>query len=411
MTPARALGRGVLLLLVCSAGLPGRAGGRLEPPELDRYLRWGPLRARPGIELSNLGYDDNILATTDAPISDYTATVSPRLEGLLLFGSRAFLTFNEGLKLVGYLQNENQSYVDQIGSGRLTVPFGHVGLFGDVRLDRTKQPPLDLEDARAVRTVGEAGFGFIARPGGRTEIEIGRKATSYRYEDPDFASTDADLNALLGRSEQRTTLEADYRLVGRTKLTLDAARGLIEFDERDSLGRDRDSIGYSVYPGLDFGEHGALSGSVRLGIVSIDARDSGLVDFRGLAGEAHLAYRPLRRGTLRLDWRRRPGFAVFQDATYLLDQSVEVGLLYWLAWPVGLESSVRLATVTFPAGGPDRVDRVREYRLGTRLRLAQSADGRRIEYRFEVRYYDVDSNVDSLDRDRFSGGFGAALGY
>ena len=68
------------------------AESKLQPPELDQYLRWGALRVRPGVELTNVGYDDNILYNDDNKVSDFTATISPKAEILVLFGDR-FLPF------------------------------------------------------------------------------------------------------------------------------------------------------------------------------------------------------------------------------------------------------------------------------------------------------------------------------
>ena len=54
-------------------------------PDLARYHRWGPLRARPGFQFSNVGYDTNIFADTVNPVGDYTATLSPKLAALAAF--------------------------------------------------------------------------------------------------------------------------------------------------------------------------------------------------------------------------------------------------------------------------------------------------------------------------------------
>ena len=88
----------IAALLLGLLGLPtvgADAESKLEPPDLGRYLRWGPLRVRPGFQIKNLGYDDNILLDNEERISDYTVTLAPKGDGLVLFGDRAFLTFQE----------------------------------------------------------------------------------------------------------------------------------------------------------------------------------------------------------------------------------------------------------------------------------------------------------------------------
>jgi hypothetical protein len=54
-------------------------------------MRLGPLRLIPSIEVYNAGYDNNVYATSDNPVSDWTATVRGGLRFLLPVGSKMFL--------------------------------------------------------------------------------------------------------------------------------------------------------------------------------------------------------------------------------------------------------------------------------------------------------------------------------
>jgi hypothetical protein len=398
-------------LLLAGAAVPAAAESRLDPPELARYVRWGPLRARPTLELSDAGYDDNILAGARDEVADYTATLSQTLDGLLLFGSRGFLTFRERLEFTGYKDNSDQNYVNQRGEGRLTAPFGRFGVFSDFKLDRVEERPVDLEDIRPRRDETGLGLGIIVRAGGRTEIELRQSGTRFRYSDPDFDQNGQSIGERLDRDVTRSSLEADYHLVGRTRLTLDASFGDIEFTDLDLGGREKDSAAWSLLPGIDFGERGTLSGTARAGWARINADDPLIADFSGFVGKAELVYRPLRRGRLNLEWRREPAFSIYEDAIYLLNRSVKLGGVYYLVWPVGIESSIRRGKVDFPSGGSERVDRNLEYEIGLRLRVAENDAGRRVEYSIKYRRYEVDSNDDSLDRTRNSVGFNAVLGY
>ena len=86
----------------------------LDPPDTSQYLKWGPLWARPGFAISDLGYDNNVFGITDdaklpdgtpvRPVGDYFIALSPRIRGLVLFGHRAFLTFDERLEFYAYAQ-------------------------------------------------------------------------------------------------------------------------------------------------------------------------------------------------------------------------------------------------------------------------------------------------------------------
>ncbi len=399
------------LLIAAGAVFPSRADGKLEPPDLERYHRWGALRARPRIELTDVGYDDNILANTTNEVSDTTATLVPALDGLLLFGSRAFLVFTERVELVGYKEHAEQSFANQKGSARLTVPLGRFGVFGDLSVNRIQERPPDLLEIRPERDEDGLGAGILLRLGGRTEIEVGQFATDYAYSDDDAGSAEHSIADRLDRTERRTHLRADYLVVGRARLTLDAEVRTIEFAEFDPQEGRKDSRGLSLLPGIDFGEGGTLAGAARFGWSEIDAEDGAKSGFSGVVGEAKLALRPLRRTTLQLESWRRPSFSVFGDATYLLERGTAVSFLHYLVWPIGVESRIRLDKLTFPGAATDREDRGLGYDIGVRLRLAQNELGRRVEYSLKLSREEIESNIEGVGRDRTTIGLGAIVGF
>ena len=285
------------------------------------------LRVRPLVELTDAGYDDNILARVDDPVSDYTATVSPSVDGLLLFGSRAFLTFRERLDLTGYLDNTDQNYVNQRGDGRVTVPFGRFGVFSDFRLDRVEEQPIDLEDIRPTRKTNGLGFGFIVRVGARTEVEVRRSDTRFRHSDPDFDSNGQSIGERLDRDRIRTSMEIDYELVGAD--SPDLRRG----DRRDRVHRPRSR---GPHQGLRFLERaaggqlrarrGTLSPApIQMGWAKVEADDPEIADFSDFIGSAELLYRPIRRARVGLEWNRQPAFSIYEDALYLLDRQHRAG--------------------------------------------------------------------------------------
>jgi hypothetical protein len=384
----------------------------LEPPDLGRYLRWGPLRVRPGFELSNVGYDDNIFASTTNEVDDYTATFSPKLDGLVLFGDRAFLTFTEKLEYTTYLDNSDQNFTTQRASARTTLPLRRKGFFVDGLYNRLKERPVDQQDIRADRDENGLGVGLILAPGWRTEIEIGRSHKAWSYFDED-----ADPNAVvtigdrLDRSEDRNTLEVRYRVLGRTRLTMNAHVDTIEFDNAVSSGSDSQEWG--VIPGVDFGEGGPLSGSVRVGWTEIDANDPMQADFDDVVGRAELAYRPRSRIHLRLDALREPGFTVSSDSIFYLDTRVRLRAVYYLTRIVGIESGGSRGKLEFPgaSGAFEREDDLDTYEVGLRFRLAENSLGRRVEYSLRFQRYRRDSSDDLQDRTRSAIGLNAVVGF
>jgi len=405
-----------IVALALLVGLPALAQDKLEPPDLTRYLRWGPVRARPGIGLSNLGYDNNIfLSSGDNVIGDYTATLSPRLDGLVLFGDGPFLTFREQLEYTAYFSYTDQSYYDNRASARLTVPFRRFGLLTDGTLNRIRERPVDLDDIRPIRHERGAGVGFLVRPGWRTEVELRLGQMDYEYSDPDSAVVDSGI-ARLSRAEGSLNLRVRYRALGRTSLVFDGLRKTIDFDEPEivdgaPVARNTDERRTMV--GVELAVGGPLTGTLLAGWDAIDARDPALADLSEVAGEAHLVYRLNGRTRFEIDGVRLPGFSTFTTESYYLLSELGLRPVYYFNRLWGFEAALRRGWLAFPAssGAIERQDDLLRYDVGVRLRVMENSMGRRVEYWFRVGRYHRDSNLDGFDRDQSTVGFGATAGF
>lgn len=415
-----------LLFMLGMLAWPGLAAGpalaqtgRLEPPDLERYLRWGPLRVRPGFQVSNLGYDDNILfSNAQQTVSDYTATVSPRAEGVVLLGHRGFVTFDAQAGYTAYADNDELNFFNHEETVRLTVPVRRLGVFLESGYGDEQLRPVDREDVRAERRTIDRRAGLVLQPGWRTEIEIGARRQDFDYDDRDFVQGQAPISQRLDREERGTTLDIRYQAHGRLVLLADALRQSISFDQNlfDSPEFGdiaRDTREWQARAGIEFGEGGPLSGELRVGWGRINAEDPRLPDFSELVGEAELTYRFNRYTWVRLDSRRRPGFAVSEGNAYYLDTRNELRAVRFLNRFLGLEASVGEGTLAFPAAlnGFEREDDISTWDTGLRLRLSETGLGRRVEYRVRYQHYERDSNTAFANQERSSVGVTAVFGY
>ncbi len=410
----RAFIAGTLLGLVL--GVPCLAQDKLAPPPLDQYLRWGPLRARPALGLSNLGYDSNILLSSgDQVVGDYTATFSPRLDGLVLFGDTAFLTFREQFDYTAYANHTDQNYYDNRMAARLTIPFRRFGLVPDGTLNRVRERPVDLDDIRPIRHERGAGVALIARPGWRTEVEIRGGQMDYEYSDPDSAVANAGI-ARLSRNEGSLALRVGYQAIGRTRILLDGLRKKIDFDEPelvDGVPIARNTDERRVMAGLELARGSALSGTFLVGWDEIDALDPALDDLAEAVGEARLVYRLNGRTRFEIAGLRLPGFSTFTSESYYLNTEIGVRPVYFFSRTWGFEGALIRSWLEFPTSSQPvpREDDLFRYEVGVRMRVMEISMGRRVEYAFRVGRYRRDSNIDSLDRSQGTIGFAAIAGF
>jgi hypothetical protein len=412
----------VILVALAALATPCAASkqSKLEPPDLERYLRWGAVRARPGLEVSNVGYDSNIFRATGdrEPVSDFTATLSPKLDGLTLLGDRAFLTFLARLDYTLYLQNMDQNFLDRRGKARITLPMKNkrFGLFSNLKLDTIQERRVDQESVRLERSDRLLGFGVILNPGWRTQIELGYSLASINYTDPDFEGDLSSTARRLDREEYATNLEASYGFAGRTNALLNVLVKRINFDNTvvvDDRPLDRDTLERRLLGGFEFGEGGALTGTFVMGWDWIDSADPLLADLSELVGEGELAYKIDSRTRLILTAQRLPGFAVWDlNSYYLLSEAGLRGVRY-INRLVGVELAAAQGRLTFPESTVDegRSDDILRYEAGVRLRMFQNSMGRRVEYSLRLDRFHRESTVPQFDSSRTTFGFGAVLGF
>jgi hypothetical protein len=395
----------------------------LDPPDTARYLKWGPFRVRPGLTIPNLGYDSNVFAVTDqtaetnpsSKVGDYFIALAPRLEGLVLFGHRAFLTFDERLEFYAYASQTELDYFNQFGRARVTVPFRRFGFYGDIGFDRTRDRPYDAQDIRPIRKTYPLGAGVILKLGWRTDAELGVARTRYSAYDPNDACnpavtpgcfTIADLN---DHTETGTQLKARYLAFGRTRLLLDLSQRDITFDNPAVLrdGRERRQL-----VGLDFGLGGSIFGTFRVGHSNFDLTAPGSTGFNGPVADVSLGYNFGSGGSrLLLTGARDVRYTVFNLTPLYVYTGAELTLIKYFNRFIGAELGTGRINLDFLGDPQDRFDRNTTFTAGIRFRISENELGRRVEYALHYTRWIIDSNRDDLDQNRGTIGFGVSFGY
>jgi len=426
----RALAAGAMLVLGGATRAAAQEVSPLEPPDLTRYLRWGAFRVRPAILVPTLGYDSNVyyrpVNSTVPPVGDYFANVSPSVEGTVLFGTRAFLTFDERLEFYLYA-HEPVNYFNQLGKARLTVPFAaRWVLYGDIGYDRTRDRPIEAQDQRPIRIDRPLGIGAIVRFGWRTDAEFGVTRTRSTASDPDEQLTcipgvdpgcfsTGDLN---DRTETGTRVLARYLLFGRTRLVVEMQRSDIVFDNPQVL---RDGHERRILPGMDFGLGGRISGTFHVGYARFDLGRAGAEGFEGAVGDAALGYQLGGLGSyLTLTGTRDVRYSINETSDLFRYAELTLTFVKYFNRLIGLEASSGHGRVVYLGDPNNRTDAILQGSLGVRLRLSETEIGRRVEYAFRYTLTRRNAscviavapfNCDEFDQNRGTVGFGLVYGY
>jgi len=388
----------------------------LEPPDTGRYLRWGPFRVRPSLTIPTFGYDDNVFYRTDDEerVGDYFLDISPGVEGVVLFGNRAFVTFAEKLEFYAYANEHDANYFNQFGRARVTFPLGNYGVYVDGGYDRVRDRPADATDVRPIRKEIPFGGGMIFKFGWRTDVEIGYAKTRFTGEDPDDPCLVdpvpgcITIDRRIDRDESGSRLLARYLLFGRTRFTLRASERDIVFDDPSV---QRDAHERRILPGLDFGLRGRVYGNVRVGWANFDLENPAAEDFQGGVADIAVGYRLGGLGsTLYLRGYRDVQYSVLESTDLFTNTGAELTFVRYFNRLIGMELGGGRGTLDFLGTDP-RKDDISRGSAGIRFRVSENDLGRRVEYAFRYVLTRRNSNLDYLDQTRGTIGFGMSFGY
>lgn len=403
---------GFVAALAASGPALAQSGDPTRPPDLSRYLRWGPLHVRPGLVIPQVGRDDNVKYCYDGEadctrLSDFVVTVSPRLDGLFFLGKRAFVTFNERFDYSFYSHDDDAEYGDlnygnNYLSGRIALPLRRIALWSDLAHNRIRERPIEQENVRPTQRENRVGFGARVTFGWRTDLDLGFTRSDWQYTIPGVS-----LAVPRDRVEDQIRVKGRYLLAGRTRATVDFSDKTVDYDDPAYPGDGNDR---RVLGGLDFGLGGRLSGNLRVGAADVDMTNPALEDYRGMVGDAALAWRFGRAGSVAtLEAKRDVVFTIYEVSGIFVDRLARLRLVNYFNRIFGVEASAGRGKLDFP--GLTRRDDYWVASGGLRVRLSETEIGRRIEYTLNVTRYERTSTDPGLDQSRTTVGFGAIVGY
>ncbi|HLG54696.1 MAG TPA: outer membrane beta-barrel protein [Vicinamibacterales bacterium] len=249
-----------------------------------RVVLLGPLSLYPQIALRDAGTDSNVYNDSNAPKSDLTYSVTPRLYAVLPIGNTRFVGTGVG-DLVYYRTYKDQRSLTTMLEGRYEVtgpgfrPFASVGFTG--RGDRQGfEIDQRVRNSQTTLSVG-ADIDLTARTA--LTAWARRSKTAYDRNEQYLSVSLADQ---LDHKSDAVAGGARFRVTPLTSVVITAEV------ERDRFERApvRNTDSLRVGPAVEFDSGAAISGDAKAGIRSFVPRDRALARYRGFTGSARLHY-------------------------------------------------------------------------------------------------------------------------
>jgi hypothetical protein len=281
-------------------------------------FRFGPLGLAPTLAITNLGVDDNIFNEANEPKSDFTMTVTPRLQARLR-SSKVLLSGGLATGLVYYRKYDDERSVDWAADARVDLDLGWFRPYGLASLLDTRERLNAELDVRAPRT--QATFA------GGTKALFASKfgaVFDFRHASLDFAEGTTFEGVLLSQQLNSTTKTIDsgleLYLTPLTTVSVTASWQTDRFD--DSPERDADT--FRLLPSVRLEAPAIIQGSLAVGYRSFSAHDPGTPDYSGVVIQGSLAHTFGERTKLELSLSRDVQYSFEETEPYYLTTGFRV---------------------------------------------------------------------------------------
>lgn len=310
--------------------------------------KWGPFRIFPSLQFTHIGYDSNVYYAPDRekPVSDYSATVSFRVDLSFVFRDWLIFTFSENPAYVYYAKQESQRYLNNTYSFNLKLlAFSRMALSGTTQMSSAK-----------IRWTGEIGTLTVLKnkeTSGRIFYETPRNTSfgftglirELKYENATGTPGLDPISVSLNREERSAKGEFNYRVFSDSFFFLNGGYSEYSFDYPQS--RFRNSYSYEGYSGIRFPLLGRARGVLSLGYKKLVPRIKGINGFSGLVGNTGIDFR-FGRFAYRLEYVRELPFSAHSNSLFYVGNRYGLGISFYLNKFIRLDYNFRSGQNNYP---------------------------------------------------------------
>jgi Putative beta-barrel porin 2 len=312
----------VAALLAAIAALPAAARAQEDSSAIDtvrgaRHVHAGPFYFTPALVLKELGVDSNVFNDPERPLTDFTATLTPRTTLWVPIAHRALVTTDVAADLVYYAKYASERSVNPQGTVGVESYLGRITVFANGDYSNSRQRNTYEIDAR-VRHVDEAvGAGVRVRLTTRLSVDLAATASRMTYQDG-ATYNGQDLARALNHDTEGGTLTVRDRLTPLTSIAVKVTAARDRF--RASPFKDADSL--IVMPGVEFKPRALITGSAFVGVRRLTPKSSALPAYTGPVARLGLSYTLLGETSFGATWIRDLAYSYDVRQPYYVDNSV-----------------------------------------------------------------------------------------
>lgn len=273
----------VLALLLA----PGAALAQVRPdPRTDARMHVGPVYMTPSVTVRNLGIDTNVFNEAENPKTDFTYTLTPKMQLWLPVTRRFLLTTRAETGLVYFQKYADQRSIDPRIMMRGDIMLRRLAVFAEDDFKWSKERVnLEIDDrVRQKVNAARAGLVFGVTPKFSTEVSLYQ--STYDFDASLITFRAINYRAGLKRNERGLRIELSHRLTSKTTLILDAETLRARFD----FATVKNSDGFRITPGVVFSPRALISGTAKAGFRRLKPLSDEAPAFQGLVASINMGY-------------------------------------------------------------------------------------------------------------------------
>lgn len=310
----------ILALLFVPASSFGQANTLADDnPREKARMQLGPLYLTPRLALREFGIDTNVFNEDETRKSDLTFTLTPALDAWVPMGHRGLIKATVSSDLVYFRTYSSERSVAYGASVRAEAYAKRITVHTTAGLGFMRDRPNFEIDARTRRSTSAVQVGLDVALAPKVTLDMALTKSTVGF-DEEATFLGIGLRSVLDRQTSGVSGGLRFLATPLTTFALRAESSATRFH----YSPWRNSVDFTVMPGVIFKTGALITGSAYLGVRRSDVESRALPDFTGLVSDVSLAH--TFRGVLQ----------VGVDHTRGLEHSFELGQPYFINHSFGV---------------------------------------------------------------------------